>query len=97
MVELKLKPNKCHLFRKNVDFLGHMVSENGMVMQDRGSPLCGIGLDKDHFTKSGFAWACAGSTGNSILIVRVHCRSLVLIVRKGVHFQWGIYKKRFSY
>jgi len=52
MAELKLKPNKCHLFRKNVDFLGHMVSENGMVMQDRGSPLCSIGLDKDHFRKS---------------------------------------------
>ena len=27
---LKLKPSKCHLFRKTVNFLGHVVSENGI-------------------------------------------------------------------
>ena len=28
--KLKLKPNKCTLFRKSVSFLGHLVSENGV-------------------------------------------------------------------
>jgi hypothetical protein len=27
---LKLKPSKCHLFRKSVDFLGHIVSSEGI-------------------------------------------------------------------
>lgn len=28
---LKLKPKKCHLFHKTVEFLGHVVSENGVT------------------------------------------------------------------
>ena len=31
---LKLKPSKCSLFRRNVQFLGHVVSEQGITMQE---------------------------------------------------------------
>ena len=29
-VDLKLKPRKCHLFRKEVEFLGHIINESGV-------------------------------------------------------------------
>ena len=29
-IHLKLKPKKCHFFQKQVSFLGHMVSEEGI-------------------------------------------------------------------
>ena len=29
---LKLTPNKCKLFQKSVEYLGHMVSEEGVIM-----------------------------------------------------------------
>ena len=28
---LKLKPSKCHLFKRSVEFLGHVVTENGIT------------------------------------------------------------------
>ena len=31
---LKLKPSKCSLCQRSVDFLGHVVSEQGIAMQD---------------------------------------------------------------
>ena len=31
---LKLKPSKCSLFRRQVEFLGHVVSEKGIAMQN---------------------------------------------------------------
>ena len=31
---LKLKPSKCSLCQRNVEFLGHVVSEDGIAMQD---------------------------------------------------------------
>ncbi|KRZ10728.1 Retrovirus-related Pol polyprotein from transposon 17.6 [Trichinella zimbabwensis] len=31
---LKLKPQKCHLMRKTVRFLGHVLSENGISTDD---------------------------------------------------------------
>jgi len=33
-VKLKLKPSKCSLFQRSVEFVGHLVSENGIAMQD---------------------------------------------------------------
>jgi len=30
---LKLKPRKCSLFRREVEFLGHVVSSEGIAMQ----------------------------------------------------------------
>ena len=32
---LKLKPKKCHLFQKEIEYLGHMVSENGVTCSPR--------------------------------------------------------------
>jgi len=32
--KLKLKPSKCSFFQRSVEFLGHVVSENGIAMQD---------------------------------------------------------------
>jgi len=32
--KLKLKPSKCSLFQRSVEFLGHVVSEAGIAMQD---------------------------------------------------------------
>jgi len=32
--KLKLKPSKCSLFERSVEFLGHVISENGIAMQD---------------------------------------------------------------
>jgi len=32
--KLKLKPSKCSLFQQSVEFLGHVVSEQGIAMQD---------------------------------------------------------------
>jgi len=32
--KLKLKPSKCSLFQRSVEFLGDVVSENGIAMQD---------------------------------------------------------------
>ena len=43
---LKLKPSKCSLFRRQVEFLGHVVSEDGIAMQNdkinvvRNWPVC---------------------------------------------------------
>jgi len=31
---LKLKPSKCSLFRRQVEFLGHVVSEDGIAMHN---------------------------------------------------------------
>jgi len=31
----KLKPSKCSLFQRSVEFLGHVVSEQGIAMQDK--------------------------------------------------------------
>ena len=31
---LKLKPSKCSLCQRSVEFLGHVVSEDGIAMQD---------------------------------------------------------------
>ena len=31
---MKLKPSKCSLCQRNVEFLGHVVSEDGIAMQD---------------------------------------------------------------
>jgi len=31
---LKLKPSKCSLFQRSVEFLGHVVSEAGIAMQE---------------------------------------------------------------
>ncbi len=28
---LKLKPSKCHLFKRQVKFLGHVISESGVM------------------------------------------------------------------
>ena len=28
---LKIKPEKCHIFRKEVQYLGHIVSEKGIA------------------------------------------------------------------
>ena len=33
--KLKLKPSKCSLFQRSVEFLGHVVSEAGTAMQDK--------------------------------------------------------------
>ena len=33
---LKLKPSKCHFLRKEIAFLGHKVSEEGMKPRDEG-------------------------------------------------------------
>ena len=33
--KLKLKPSKCSLFQRSVEFLGHVVSEAGIAMQDK--------------------------------------------------------------
>ena len=33
---LKLKPSKCHFLRKEIAFLGHKVSEEGMKPGDEG-------------------------------------------------------------
>ena len=44
--KLKLKPSKCLLFQRSVEFFGHVISENGIAMQDekisaiRDWPLC---------------------------------------------------------
>ena len=32
--KLKLEPSKCSLFQRSVEFLGHVVSEAGIAMQD---------------------------------------------------------------
>jgi len=34
MARLKLKPSKCSLFQRSVEFLGHVVSEAGIAMQE---------------------------------------------------------------
>ena len=31
--KLKLKPSKCHLLQRKVEFLGHTISEAGVEMQ----------------------------------------------------------------
>ena len=50
---LKLKPSKCHFLRKEITFLGHKVSEEGMKLGDDG--LRGIAemAPPANYTRSG--------------------------------------------
>ena len=55
---LKLNPKKCLLFQKEVEFLGHIVSANGITIPKRKSGRFAIGQDQEISTKSGVSWDC---------------------------------------
>jgi len=64
---LKLKPSKCSLCQRSVDFLGHVVSTDGIAMQDAilRSPN---GHHAEQSPKSAHLWAYLDTTGDSCRI-----------------------------
>ena len=59
---LKLNPKKCLLFQKEVEFLGHIVSVNGMRTTGPKIKHFAIGQDQEINTKSEVSWDCARTT-----------------------------------
>ena len=85
---LKLKPSKCSLFRRNVAFLGHVVSEKGIAMQPekvqaiRDWPPC------QNLTE---LRAFLGTTGYYRRFVKnfsAIAAPLFGLMKKGVRFHW---------
>ena len=57
---LKLKPSKCHFLRKEIAFLGHKVSEEGMKPGDEGLKSIAEMAPPCNYTE---IWRFLGATG----------------------------------
>ena len=79
---LKLKPSKCHFLQKEITFLGHKVSEEGMKLGDDG--LKGIapdGTPQQIILKSGgFLVRLDSSGGSSRITPGVMCSNCLPVL-----------------
>ena len=63
---LKLKPSKCHILRKSVHYLGHIVSADGVkVDHDKLSALW-IGLPQRALKNYDVFWELRHTSGSSL-------------------------------
>jgi len=85
---LKLKPTKCSLCRRSVEFLGHVVSEDGIAMQDekisaiRDWPPC------RNLTEIRAFMRLSGYYGRFVKDFSLIALPLYGLMKKGVKFDW---------
>ena len=85
---LKLKPSKCSLCQRNVEFLGHVVSENGIAMQDekisaiRDWPPC------RNVTEVRAFMGLSGYYRRFVKDFSLIATPLYSLMKKGVEFVW---------
>ena len=85
---LKLKPSKCSLCQRSVDFLGHVVSADGIAMQD--AKISAI-IDWPPCKNVGEVRAFMGLTGYYRRFVQnfsVIASPLYSLMKKNVEFEW---------
>ena len=85
---LKLKPSKCSLCQRNVEFLGHVVSEDGIAMQDekisaiRDWPPC------RNVTEMRAFMGLSGYYRRFVKDFSLIATPLYNLMKKGVEFVW---------
>ena len=85
---LKLKPSKCLLCQRSVEFLGHVVSEDGIAMQDekisaiRDWPLC------KNLTEVRAFMGLSGYYRRFVKDFSLVASPLYDLMKKGVEFVW---------
>ena len=69
-VNLKLKPSKCTLLQRRVEFLGYVVSNNGLSADQLKSTQLRRGRCQIKFETSGLFLACVRTIGSSYKVLR---------------------------
>lgn len=86
---LKLKPKKCHLFRRKVDFLGHVVSGQGIATNpEKIKAVEEWGTPKDLHEVRSFLGLCSYYR-RFIKGFSTIAKPLTRLTEKGREFDWG--------
>ena len=86
---LKLKPQKCELFRKRVEFLGHIVSQKGVEVDQRKISKILEWPEPQNLTQlRSFVGICAYYR-RFVPEFSTICKPLFLLTQKGQQFVWG--------
>jgi hypothetical protein len=86
---LKLKPEKCELFRKRVEFLGHIVSAKGVEVDHRKISKILEWPEPQNLTQlRSFVGICAYYR-RFVPDFSTICKPLFLLTQKGQQYVWG--------
>ena len=85
---MQLKPRKCHLFQKELLYLGHLVSANGIRPDPKKiQAIFNIPAPKEATTVRSFIEMC-GFYRNYVPNFSEICGLLYALTKEGIKFKW---------
>ena len=85
---LKLKPSKCSLFRRNVEFLGHVVSKEGIAMQEDKVKAIKTWPSPRNLTELRAFMGTSGYYRRFVKDFSTIAAPLFALMKKGVTWEW---------
>jgi len=85
---LKLKPSKCSLFRRQVEFLGHVISEKGIAMQEEKMEAIKTWPSPKNLTEMRAFMGTCGYYRRFVKDFSSIAAPMLQLMKKGVRWKW---------